>query len=229
MSDPHATSTSPPPPPSSHPELSIPQQALEYATQTLDTANNVFTFLTTYQPKSRQEALNRLPAGLGFTSQTVAGIAVVGGVTGGGECASVAEKCWGWYMYHKQKRDEVIHRAGVEGLKYAGRFAGIAGVFCTVETGVEGMMGVESWVCSGVAGLTTASLYSLGMRLSSSYIRYALIFGTVTGMCMGGVRDVYAIATGESVKYPDRKRTGSHAFWVPGWDWKMNDIDGVMM
>jgi hypothetical protein len=57
-------------------------------------------------------------------------------------------------------------------------------------------------------------------RLPLQYAKYAVLFGSLSGLGMGVLQDLYAVSTGHSIKDSEFKRSGLDAFWIPGWDWE---------
>ncbi|KAJ3413264.1 hypothetical protein HDV05_008250 [Chytridiales sp. JEL 0842] len=134
----------------------------------------------------------------------------------------------GWYLYHKYKQHEAIHAGYKGGFKYAGRFGLIGLSYVTMESFLvsERGLGGESWVCSLTAGAVTSAVFSGFARLPPQYAKYALLFGSLSGLGIGVLQDVYALTTGHSIKDENKPRKGVGALWVPGWDWEKG-LEGV--
>ncbi|KAJ3360071.1 hypothetical protein GGF32_008659 [Allomyces javanicus] len=107
----------------------------------------------------------------------------------------------GWYFYHKAKNYRSMWGAVKRGTVYAGRLGVVVGLFAAVETGLDLARGKDDLWSATAAGVVTATTFAAAYRLPRASVQRTLLYGTVTGLLVGGIQDLLSVQLGYPAKY----------------------------
>ncbi|KAJ3304399.1 hypothetical protein HDV03_002880 [Kappamyces sp. JEL0829] len=115
-------------------------------------------------------------------------------------------------MYHRHKNNAVGRAFLHAGFGSALRFAGGAGLYCTLEWGFEDALALaldldrNGLILPGpLAGFTAATLFSMYNRLWLSSAKKAVLLSTSAGLAMSLLQYLHYVIYGHSIKQLRRK------------------------